>query len=225
MTCLSIEHRRNVHGMISSAAHVHAFAQEAHPMQLQLCVGLHHDANHLARPCHHKSSMDLLSLQSNRELQVRLTSLQKVAPNHINPKWSQIRTSLPLNGVLESAVAKQCNVWSMCHEVSSLTGNLTDLCNPHQICQLVACFLNPRSVVRHKAWYFKWTRNSMQKIPQQVPRLQLYATSELVDNLSPISDNRPPWIHLHNSQRICIPNSDLCLHNCVLQGYFQNSPP
>jgi PIN domain nuclease of toxin-antitoxin system len=66
MTCLSIEHRRNVHGMISSAAHVHAFAQEAHPMQLQLCVGLHHVANRLARPCHHKSPMDLLSLQSNR---------------------------------------------------------------------------------------------------------------------------------------------------------------
>ncbi len=91
-------------------------------------------------------------LCSQTELQVRLTSLQKVAPNQINPKWSQICTSLPLNGVLESAVAKQCRVWSMCHEVSSLTGNLTDLCNPHQICQLVACFLNPRSVVQHKVW-------------------------------------------------------------------------
>lgn len=30
---------------------------------------------------------------------------------------------------------------------------LTDLCNPHQICQLVAYFLNPRSVVQHKVWY------------------------------------------------------------------------
>jgi PIN domain nuclease of toxin-antitoxin system len=54
--------------MISSAAHVHAFAQEAHPMQLQLCVGLHHDANRLARPCHHKSPMDLLSQMRNSDL-------------------------------------------------------------------------------------------------------------------------------------------------------------
>ncbi len=92
-------------------------------------------------------------LCSQTELQVRLTSLQKVAPNQINPKWSQICTSLPLNGVLESAVAKQCRVWSMCHEVSSLTGNFTDLCNPHQICQLVACFLNPRSIVQRKVRY------------------------------------------------------------------------
>jgi hypothetical protein len=79
MTCLSIEHRRNVHGMISSAAHVRAFAQEAHPMQLQLCVGLPSEDHALI------NRQWTCFLCSQTELQVSLTSLQKVAPNHNQP--------------------------------------------------------------------------------------------------------------------------------------------